>query len=57
MAATVAGGYARPLTPLLRRYMRRTWDRNLATVRTHLHPGAVAPAAPLPGGRERVRRP
>ncbi|MGY1701875.1 wax ester/triacylglycerol synthase domain-containing protein [Geodermatophilus sp. SYSU D00766] len=50
-------GPLRPLTPLLRRYVHRTWDRDLATIRTHLHPGAAAPAAPLHVGRDDVRRP
>jgi WS/DGAT/MGAT family acyltransferase len=50
-------GPLRPLTPLLRRYVHRTWNHNLATIRTHLHPGAAASSASLPIGRDEVRRP
>ncbi|MGY1666745.1 wax ester/triacylglycerol synthase domain-containing protein [Geodermatophilus sp. SYSU D00696] len=41
-------GPLRPLTPLLRRYVHRTWDRHLAAVRARLEQPAAAPAGRRP---------
>ena len=50
-------GPLRPLAPLLRRYMHRTWDRNLAAISARLQqPAGTSAAQPRDGDREPVRR-
>ncbi|MGY1669201.1 wax ester/triacylglycerol synthase domain-containing protein [Geodermatophilus sp. SYSU D00710] len=44
-------GLLRPLAPLLRRYVHRTWDRNLSTISTHLRAGRQAPLQRSPDRR------